>query len=354
MEQNILNISYHPFELLFRYPFRIAHGERTFTPVVFVEIAHNGLLGYGEAALPPYLAETTKTVGSFLESSKPLLKKLNDNFSLEELELFLINLNEAFPGNKSAKAALEMALLDLWGKKNNLSLKKIFNPHSLPDVFSTFTIGICGPEEMKLKISGANEFSIFKIKLNGISDKKNIELFLNISERMKSNRKVSFCVDVNQGWKDKFLAMDMVHWLSEKGAFLIEQPLPVKMLDESAYLTERSPIPVIADESVQGLEDIEKVKGAFSGINIKLMKTGGLYIAKKMISRARELEMKILIGCMSESSCGVTAAAHLSPLADWADLDGPYLIKNDPFEGVKIKDGKIWLPDEPGMGVKKN
>lgn len=348
-----MKLYFYPFTLHFRYPFRIAHGERNTTPVVFVEIEERGKIGYGEAALPPYLPENTETVCSFLTKTRKFLSQ--KNISLDSGIQDITDLVNRLGGeNHAAKAAVDIALHDLFGKINGFSLKKFFATEKLNQVNSTYTLGICGADEMKKKISEAKNFNFFKIKLNGENDKLIIESFISaIGESSFPEHKYSFCVDANQAWKDKHYAMDMIHWLNEKGALLVEQPLPKNNLDESAFLTENSPIPIIADEAVQGMDDIKKIKGAYSGINIKLMKCGGLTEARKMILLAKELKMKILIGCMSESSCAVTAAAHLAPFADWADLDGPYLVKNDPFEGIKIIDGKVVVPSHDGIGIKK-
>ncbi len=161
-------------------------------------------------------------------------------------------------------------------------------------------------------------------------------------------------VDVNQGWKDKNKALDMIYWLKEKGVVFVEQPMPKGQVDDMAWLTEYSPLPTMADEAFQRLPDIvDKIKGVYSGINIKLMKSTGLFEAQKMITVARALDMKVMVGCMTETSCGVSAIAQLSPLVDWADLDGNLLIKNDPFTGMKVINGKVTLNDWPGIGVKK-
>lgn len=355
-----MKLRYSPFTLQFRYPFRIAHGERETTPVVYIEIEEGGLIGYGEAAMPPYLSENTETVCRFLSKVN-----LSDVDISEGIDHIMDYVNSLQPGNYAAKAAVDIALHDLMGKTKGISMKKFFLTESLPAIHSTYTIGMGSREEIRTKIYEAKDFRIFKIKLGGEDDKKIIENFLFEMNNSPLERAENwaFCVDVNQGWddyakassvkKDKYYALEMIHWLYEKGAFLVEQPLAKNRIDETAWLTGQSPIPVIADEAVQGLEDIEKIKGAYSGINIKLMKCGGLNEAGKMIAKAKKLKMKILIGCMSESSCAVTAAAHLTPLADWADLDGPYLVKNDPFDGMKIINGKIFIPDYPGIGVRK-
>jgi len=163
----------------------------------------------------------------------------------------------------------------------------------------------------------------------------------------------AICIDANQGWKDKHYALDMIHWLNERGVTMIEQPMSKFMLEETAWLTERSPLPVIADESCQRLTDIPKLKGAFHGVNIKLMKCTGMREAREMISLAKALHMRIMIGCMTETSCAISAAAQLAPETEWADLDGNLLISNDVFDGMKIVNGKITLFDKPGIGATK-
>ena len=152
---------------------------------------------------------------------------------------------------------------------------------------------------------------------------------------------------------DKYYALEMINWLKEQNVILIEQPLSKEKIEETSWLTERSPLPIIADEAVQQLEDLDKIRDAYSGVNIKLMKAGGIRHAFQMISKAKELNLKVMIGCMTETSCAITAASHLSPLADWVDLDGAQLISNDLFSGMKIIDGKIVIPEHPGLGVEK-
>jgi L-alanine-DL-glutamate epimerase-like enolase superfamily enzyme len=169
---------------------------------------------------------------------------------------------------------------------------------------------------------------------------------------IRSVSDVPLCVDVNQGWKDKQMALDMIHWLKEKGVKYVEQPMPKELINEVAWLTQNSPLPVIADEALQRLTDVQKTVGVYSGINIKLMKCTGMREAHKMITLARANQMKVMIGCMTETSCAVSAAAQLSPLVDWADLDGNLLISNDRFDGVKVIDGKITLNELPGIGIK--
>jgi L-alanine-DL-glutamate epimerase-like enolase superfamily enzyme len=162
---------------------------------------------------------------------------------------------------------------------------------------------------------------------------------------------VPLCVDVNQGWKDKQEALELIHWLKGKGVVFIEQPFPRENIDDHAWLTENSPLPVIGDEAVQRLNDLTKLKSVYSGVNIKLMKCTGLREALKMIHYARAIGMTVMLGCMTETSCGISAASQLSPMVDFADLDGNLLISNDVFDGVKVVNGKITLNDRPGIGV---
>jgi L-alanine-DL-glutamate epimerase-like enolase superfamily enzyme len=211
---------------------------------------------------------------------------------------------------------------------------------------TSFTIGIDTPEVVKLKTEEATRFKVLKVKLGGGNDKEMISTVRSVTD-------VPIYVDVNQGWTDKQEALEMVHWLKEQGIEFVEQPLPKEAVDDIAWLTEHSPLPIIADEAFQRLGDVALFKGIYSGINIKLMKSTGLREAHKMITVARALDMKVMIGCMTETSCAVSAASQLSPLVDWADLDGNLLISNDIYEGMQVVDGKVTLNELPGIGIKK-
>lgn len=172
-------------------------------------------------------------------------------------------------------------------------------------------------------------------------------------ETIRSVSDLPIAVDANQGWTDKKYALDMIQWLKEKGIVMIEQPMPKTQLDDIAWVTQHSPLPVFADESLQRLSDVPGLKGAFTGINIKLMKCTGMREAWKMVTLARALGMKVMVGCMTETSCAVSAAAQFSPAVDFADLDGNLLIANDRFKGMEVVKGKITLNDLPGIGVVK-
>ena len=220
-----------------------------------------------------------------------------------------------------------------------------YNPTKAPS--TTFTIGIDTPEVVREKtLECAGKFNILKVKVGTANDKELIETIRTVTD-------LPIAVDANQGWTERFRALDMIYWLRDHGVVLVEQPLPVNRIEDQAWLRERSPLPLIGDESIQGLADVRRAVGLFDGINIKLMKCGGLRNAHKMVELARGLDLKVMLGCMTETSCAVSAAAQLSPAVDFADLDGNLLITNDLFDGVGLEDGKLVLPDRPGIGVVK-
>ena len=219
------------------------------------------------------------------------------------------------------------------------------NPASAPD--TTYTIGIDTEEVVKAKTEEvAGQFNILKVKVGTDHDKEMINAIRQVSS-------LPIAVDANQGWKDREQALDEIFWLKENGIVMIEQPMPKERLDDNAWITERSPLPVFADEAIQRLRDIPSIKGAYSGINIKLMKCTGMREAWKMLNYARAEGMKVMIGCMTETSCAVSAAAQLSPAVDFADLDGNLLISNDLFRGMTVEKGKITLTNLPGIGIEK-
>ena len=291
--------------------------------------------------MPPYLGESQESVIRFLK--KVDLARYNDPFLLDEILEYVDSLEE---GNLAAKASVDIALHDLVGKLVDQPLYRLWglNPANTP--VTSFTIGIDTPEVVRMKTQEASSFKVLKVKLGGGNDREMIQAVRSVTD-------VPLYVDVNQGWSEKEQALEMVYWLKEQGIVFVEQPLPKSAVDDLAWLTERSPLPVIADEAFQRLVELPSLLGVYSGINIKLMKSTGLREAHKMITVARALGMRVMIGCMTETSCAVSAASQLSPLVDWADLDGNLLISNDLFEGVKVVDGKVTLNSWPGTGVKK-
>ena len=335
-----LQLKFFPYELQLRHTFTVASYSRTTTPDVQVEISWEGVTGYGEASMPQYLGQTVESVSAFL--SRVNLEQFKDPFLMEDILEYVDSLS---PGDTAAKAAIDIALHDLVGKLLGAPWYKLwgFNPAKAPS--TTFTIGIDTPEVVREKtLEAAGKFNILKVKVGLDTDAQMIETIRSVTS-------VPLAVDANQGWKDRTKALDEIFWLKEQGVVLVEQPLPVSALDDTAWLTERSPLPIIADESCQRLTDIQRLAGAFSGINIKLMKCTGMREARAMVSTARALGMKVMIGCMTETSCAVSAAAQLSPAVDFADLDGNLLISNDRFSGVRVVDGRLTLPDKPGIGI---
>jgi L-alanine-DL-glutamate epimerase-like enolase superfamily enzyme len=260
------------------------------------------------------------------------------------METILEAVDAVAPGNPAAKASIDIALHDLVGKLMKEPWYRIWGYDAALAPTTTFTIGIDTPEVVKAKTKEAAEFKILKIKLGRETDKAMVDAIRSVTN-------VPLTGDANQGWTDRQVALDMLHWLKERGFQYVEQPLPKDRIDDLAWLTERSPLPVIGDEGVQRLPDVKKALGVYSGINIKLMKSTGMREGQKMMQLARALGMKVMLGCMTETSCGISAASHLSPMVDWADLDGALLIGNDLFDGATVVDGKVVIPTRPGIGA---
>ena len=335
-----MKMRFFPYELKLKHVFTVASYSRTTTPDVQVEIEYEGVTGYGEASMPPYLGQTVDTVMAFLR--KVDLEQFSDPFGLEDILAYVDSLS---PGDTAAKATVDIALHDLVGKLLGAPWYKIWGLNKEKTPSTTFTIGIDTPDVVRGKTREvAGQFNILKVKLGRDNDKEMIRTIRSVSA-------LPIAVDANQGWSDRQYALDMIHWLKEQGIVMIEQPMPKEQLDDIAWITQQSPLPVVADESLQRLNDVTALKGAFTGINIKLMKCTGMREAWKMVTLARALDMKVMVGCMTETSCAVSAAAQLSPVVDFADLDGNLLISNDRFKGMEVINGKITLNDLPGIGV---
>jgi L-Ala-D/L-Glu epimerase len=334
-----VNLKFKAYDLQLRHVFTIANNSRTTTPVVLTQIEFDGMKGYGEASMPPYLGESHETVLKFLSNLK--LSQFTDPFLIEDILDYVDN---TAPGNHAAKASVDIALHDLLGKIIGKPWYRIWglDPSKTPN--TSFTIGIDKPEVIKEKVAEAGDYKVLKVKLGAGTDKEIIDTIRKVTDK-------PLCVDANQGWKDRSYALDMANWLKDKNVLFIEQPMPKAQADDIAWLTQNSPLPVIADEAVQDAKDLLAAKGIYSGVNIKLMKCGGMNAAYKMAQLAKIMDMKVMIGCMTETSCAVSAAAQLAPLAHWADLDGNLLINNDCFEGMKIVGGKITLNERPGIGI---
>ena len=317
------------------------------TEEISVRDEFDGLTGYGEASMPPYLQHELGTMDSvlaFLETVQDRIGQFADPFQLEDILTYIDRLS---PGNAAAKAAVDIALPDPVGKLLQAPWHRIWGLDKDKAPSTTYTIGIDTPEVVREKTKEcAGRFNILKVKLGRDNDKEMIDTIRSVTD-------LPIAVDANQGWTDRRYALEMIHWLKEKGIVMVEQPMPKARLDDIAWVTQQSPLPIFADESLQRLSDVAALKGAFHGINIKLMKCTGMREGGRMLTLARALGMKVMVGCMTETSCACSAAAQLSPAVDFADLDGNLLIANDRFKGMEVQKGKITLTDLPGIGVVK-
>ncbi len=336
-----MKLTFKPYTLELKHVFTVAKNSRTTTPIILTEIEHEEISGFGEASMPPYLGESQESVTKFL--SKVDLSRYKNPF---ELETILDDIDKIAPGNGAAKASVDIALHDLVGKMMNQPWYNIWGYDKEKAPYTSFTIGIDKPDVIRKKVGEAEEYKILKVKLGRDNDKEMVEVIRSVTDK-------PLTVDANQGWSDKNYALEMIEWLKEKNVLFVEQPMPKEQIDDMAWLTSKSPLPTIADESVQRLADIYKIKDVFSGINIKLMKCTGMREANKMITLARALGLKVMLGCMTETSCAISAASHLSPMVDWADLDGALLISNDIFNGTVIENGKVNISSKPGIGAAK-
>ena len=337
-----MKLKFYPYELKLAHTFTVATYSRTTTPDVQVEIEYEGVVGYGEASMPPYLGHTVESVCAFL--SRVDLGRFPNPFLIEDIMEYLDSLSD---GDAPAKAAIDIALHDLVGKLLGVPVHALFGYNPEKRKPTTFTIGIDSPDIVLEKtLESSDHFKILKVKVGLDTDEEMISTIRKVTN-------LPLAVDANQGWKDRQKALDEIFWLKENGVVLVEQPLPKDRLDDTAWLTERSPLPIVADEAIQRLKDLPRIKGAYSGINIKLMKCTGLLEARKMIAYARAEKMMVMVGCMTETSCACTAAAQLAPAVDFCDIDGNLLISNDIFKGMVVEDGLMVLPAGPGLGLVK-
>jgi L-alanine-DL-glutamate epimerase-like enolase superfamily enzyme len=317
-----------------------ARNSSDFKENVFVHITKEGITGIGEAAPNIRFDEDAERTTQRLNDLKGVLKGKN---LLHFLDL-KTEIDKTITDQSCAKAAIDMAILDWVGKKLNVPLYTLFglNPQHAP--LTSYSIGIDRIENMQQRIRENADMPIFKIKLGTENDREIISAIREITPN-------PIRVDANEAWPDKEFALKQINWLADKGVEFVEQPMPADMLDESVWLKERSPLPIIADEAVKKTTDILMLAKAYHGINIKLMKSGGILEALSMIHLARAMNMKIMLGCMIESSVAISAAAHIAPFMDYIDLDGNLLLADDPYSGVREKQGKLIYNNLPGLGV---
>ncbi len=332
-------LEYKTYLLQHKHVFRISRAARTTTPVVLIRLEFNGVFGYGEASMPPLYGESHDTAVRFLQ--KVNLEDFNDPFDIDLIMQYIDNIDT---GNTAIKAAIDIALNDIAAKLKEVPVYSYLGLPKTDSVITAKTIGIDSPEIIKERVKSAGEFNILKIKLGSENDRLIINTVREITDK-------ALYIDANQGWKNKNAALEMIKWLSDKNVYLIEQPMPVDYLSELAWLKQRSPLPIIGDEGIQRLKDMENAEQFYHGINVKLVKSTGLTEGLKMLKSAKEKGLKTMIGCMAETSCLISAAFHLASQCDYIDLDGNLGITNNPYSGIKTQDGQLINNDIKGIGL---
>ena len=318
----------------------ISRNSSDFKNNVFVRITKDGITGIGEAAPNVRYGENAELTTRRINEAKPIFETQN----IYHFMNIKSALDKQIIDQSCAKAALDIALMDWIGKSFGVPLYKLWGLNPADSPVTSFSIGIDTTEVIRQKVREAEPYPILKIKVGTERDKEIIKTVRSVTDK-------PIRVDANEGWKSKELALRNIEWLISQGIEFIEQPMPAEMLEETAWLRDNVEIPIIADEAVKSAADIPVLAQAYDGINIKLMKSGGLLEALGMIQMAKSLNMKIMLGCMIESSVAISAAAHLAPYVDYADLDGNLLISNDPFSGVKVENGHLVYQEKPGLGV---
>ena len=333
-----MKIKYRSYNLRFKHPFTISRGTKTHQPTLIVELEHFGIKGYGEAPAISYYNIPVEKMIEDLEAKKVILEK----FSFTDPERFWHYCHHLFPKNSFLVCALDIAGWDLFGKMKRKKLYELWGLDISKNPMTDFTIGIDAVDVMVDKMK-ETPWPIYKIKLGTEHD---IEI---ITELRKHTSSV-IRIDANAAWKADE-ALQKINAFKHLGVELIEQPLAKDDWEGMKFLFERSPLPLFADESCVAETDVQKCHKHFHGINIKLTKCSGITPARRMITKARELYMKIMVGSMNESSVGTSAVAHLLPLLDHVDMDGPLLLAEDVGEGIKFNNGKIIYAEGNGTGV---
>ena len=326
--------------LLLQHTWTISRNSSDYKDNVFVKIEKDGVTGYGEAAPNVrYGEDHEKTTDRIMG-----VKEMIEQFDLWQFAELKEEIFKAITDQNCARCALDIAIMDWVGKKLNVPLYKYWGIDKAKAPVTSFSIGIDTPDVIKQKVREAEKYAVLKIKVGRENDAEILDAVRSVTDK-------PIRVDANEGWKTKEVALEKIKWLKTMGVEFIEQPMPSDMITETRWLRDRVDMPIVADEAVKTAADIPKLSEAYDGINIKLMKAGGLQEAIRMIHLAKAFNMKIMLGCMIESSIAITAGAQISPMVDWADLDGNLLISNDPFSGVTVENGKLVLNDKPGLGV---
>ena len=336
-----MELSFTTYRIKLNHTFGISRSANDWFDIVYIFIRDGEIIGRGEAAPSLRYNESTERILSIL---KQKIKLPVDCSNRDEIWNFILpQLKEV----KALEAAFSMALWDWWGQKCEKPVFELFNMKTDEMPLTSFTIAIGELDEIGQKIDEADPYHILKVKLGTPKMDKEI-----MTEIRRHTDKV-IRIDANEGWEPE-TALDFTKWLADQNVEFVEQPFPADQLDHTAILKDKSPLDIYADENSLDSADIPRISTAFDGINIKLMKCGSLEEGKRMINLARFYDLKIMLGCMVESSVGITAAAHLAREVDKVDLDGNLLINNDPYIGVKVIDGKLVLPNSNGLGISLN
>lgn len=327
--------------LKLRHTWTTTMSSSDFRDVIYFRLQKAGITGLGEGApIVRYHETAAQGVQTINTDLKDWLAALDPfKYSKAQAELF-----RRVDGQFAMKAAIDIALFDWLGKRLGVPVYRYFGLDAADAPLTTFSIGIDTPEVTRQKVREAEAYPVLKIKVGLSSDEQTLDA-------VRAVTKKPLRVDANEGWKTKEEAVRKINWLETQGVEFVEQPLPAAMLDDMNWIRKRVHLPIIADEACLHPQDIPKLAPHFDGVNIKVDKCGGLLEAFRMIQIAKSLGLKTMLGCMVSSSVAITAAAHLSPLVDWADLDGNLLIGNDPYQGVRVVQGKLTLPDRPGLGL---
>lgn len=312
--------------------------------VIYFLLQRGPVSAIGEGAPIVRYKESAADAAKF---ARQIGEVLTDEADLGAYRKVIDAVHKKIPGQWALKSAIDIAIHDWVGQQSGMPIYRLLGLDALDTPLTTFSIGIDTPEVTKQKVREAEAYPILKIKVGLDTDEKTLDA-------VRSATKKPLRVDANEGWKTKEEAVRKINWLETQGVEFVEQPMPAAMLEEMNWVRKRVHIPVIADEASLHPADIPKLAPYFDGVNIKLDKCGGILEGLRMIETARSLGLKTMLGCMISSSVAISAAAHLSPLVDYADLDGNLLIRNDPFTGVTVKEGKLILPGGPGLGLKPN
>lgn len=326
--------------LKLRHTWTTTMSSSDFRDTLHIRLSRDGLTGVGEGAPIVRYKEDAISAQKAVESVAPALA----SGDLRAYRKLLATVFGRIEGEWAAKSAIDIAVMDWVGQSLGQPLYGIFGLDAKDAPLTTFSIGIDTPEITRQKVREAEAFPILKIKVGLDTDEATVEA-------VRSVTKKPLRVDANEGWKDKEEAVRKINWLESQGVELVEQPLPAAMVEEARWVRSKVHIPILADEACLHIGDIPRLKDAFDGVNVKLDKAGGTLEALRMLELARSLGLKTMLGCMVSSSVSITAAAHLSPLVDYADLDGNLLIANDPYVGVRVEQGRLVLPSGPGLGL---